>query len=373
MSNNKSSLLCALGGWGMAIIAGLLAAILLLILGDWRFIQAIFAAIVITILVGAFMTWVICRPLPAPGFVRQSNVSTRPTSTPEQSAAAAAAQARDGAQPGPATAAAVAATAAKAGVKPSAALAGEAELSERKGTWKYTSDDTQESNASKPAAQSAVTSQGDDASGAASKDMVAQNDADDDSSGLSADGDQGATEDGTSAASASSSRNKASGDSAADDAASQSKAAQDAKSQEASDTVRSASADADSKAAKVAAAAKTAGSGADEDYDGDGVVEGINEGTKPETLDGPRNGGEADNLKEIKGIGPKLEQLCHSMGFYHFDQIAAWSTDEIAWVNANLEGFKGRVTRDEWVKQAKILAAGGETEFSKRVDDGDVY
>jgi len=110
----------------------------------------------------------------------------------------------------------------------------------------------------------------------------------------------------------------------------------------------------------------------DVDYDGDGIIEGTNEGQRPEALDGPR-GGTADNLKEIKGIGPKLEKLCNSLGFYHFDQIAGWSADEVAWVNANLQGFKGRVTRDTWVEQAKILAAGGETEFSKRVDKGGVY
>ncbi len=68
-----------------------------------------------------------------------------------------------------------------------------------------------------------------------------------------------------------------------------------------------------------------------------------------------------------------METMLNDMGFYHFDQIAAWTADEVAWVNANLQGFKGRVTRDNWVEQAKILAAGGETEFSKRVDKGDVY
>lgn len=108
------------------------------------------------------------------------------------------------------------------------------------------------------------------------------------------------------------------------------------------------------------------------DYDGDGVHEGTGEGTRPEGLSGARDG-KADNLKEIKGIGPKLEKLCNSLGFFHFDQIAGWTDNEVAWVNANLEGFKGRVTRDDWVAQAKILAAGGETEFSKRVEDGDVY
>lgn len=108
------------------------------------------------------------------------------------------------------------------------------------------------------------------------------------------------------------------------------------------------------------------------DYDKDGVSEGTAEGSRPEALSGPR-GGKADNLKEIKGVGPKMEKMLQGMGFYHFDQIAAWTSNEVAWVDANLEGFKGRVTRDEWVKQAKILATGGETEFSKRVDDGDVY
>jgi predicted flap endonuclease-1-like 5' DNA nuclease len=108
------------------------------------------------------------------------------------------------------------------------------------------------------------------------------------------------------------------------------------------------------------------------DYDGDGKQEGAEEGAKPATLSAAREGG-PDNLKEIKGVGPKLEKLLHSMGFYHFDQIANWTADEEAWVNANLEGFKGRVSRDNWVEQAKILASGGDTEFSKRVDKGDVY
>ncbi len=89
------------------------------------------------------------------------------------------------------------------------------------------------------------------------------------------------------------------------------------------------------------------------------------DGAKPEGLNAAR-GGAPDDLKHIKGVGPKLEQLLNGMGFYHFDQIAAWSAKEVAWVDDNLEGFKGRVTRDDWVAQAKTLAAGGETEFSKR-------
>jgi predicted flap endonuclease-1-like 5' DNA nuclease len=95
-------------------------------------------------------------------------------------------------------------------------------------------------------------------------------------------------------------------------------------------------------------------------------------GTKPAMLDAPK-GGTPDDLKKIKGVGPKLESMLHGMGFYHYDQIANWTAAEVAWVDENLEGFKGRVSRDGWVAQAKVLAAGGETEFSKRVDGGDVY
>ncbi|GAB1379693.1 NADH-quinone oxidoreductase subunit E [Pararhodobacter aggregans] len=96
------------------------------------------------------------------------------------------------------------------------------------------------------------------------------------------------------------------------------------------------------------------------------------EQVRPEALQAARDG-KADDLKRIKGIGPKLEAMLNGMGFFHFDQIAAWSPQEMAWVDQNLEGFKGRATRDQWVAQAKLLATGQETDFSKRVDKGDVY
>ena len=93
---------------------------------------------------------------------------------------------------------------------------------------------------------------------------------------------------------------------------------------------------------------------------------------KPRTMKAPRKAG-ADDLKLIKGVGPKLEKLLNTLGFYHFDQIAKWSAEELSWVDENLEGFKGRASRDNWVEQARKLASGQETEFSKRVSDGDVY
>lgn len=124
-------------------------------------------------------------------------------------------------------------------------------------------------------------------------------------------------------------------------------------------------ADAAAKAAADAERAK-AQAAAEQNRDGDAIK--TEEGVRPDGMEGPR-GGVSDDLKKIKGVGPKLELVCNSLGFWHFDQIAAWTADEIAWVDSNLEGFYGRVSRDEWVAQAKILAAGGETEFSQRQKD----
>ena len=93
---------------------------------------------------------------------------------------------------------------------------------------------------------------------------------------------------------------------------------------------------------------------------------------KPRTMKAPRKAG-ADDLKMIKGVGPKLEKLLNMLGFYHFDQIAKWSAEELSWVDNNLEGFKGRASRDEWVSQANTLAKGEMTEFSSRVKKVDVY
>ncbi|NBB99140.1 MAG: NADH-quinone oxidoreductase subunit E [Alphaproteobacteria bacterium] len=84
---------------------------------------------------------------------------------------------------------------------------------------------------------------------------------------------------------------------------------------------------------------------------------------KPEMLTEAR--GTPDDLKKIKGVGPKLEGTLNALGVWHFWQIASWTESEIAWVDTRLK-FKGRIERDGWIEQAKILADGGETEFSKR-------
>ena len=102
------------------------------------------------------------------------------------------------------------------------------------------------------------------------------------------------------------------------------------------------------------------------------VVAAEGPGVRPESLEAAREG-QPDDLKLIKGVGPKLESLLHELGFYHYDQIAGWGPEEVAWVDQNLKGFKGRVSRDDWVAQARLLAGGGETEFSKRAKDEGMY
>lgn len=78
---------------------------------------------------------------------------------------------------------------------------------------------------------------------------------------------------------------------------------------------------------------------------------------KPVLLEAARHG-QPDDLKQIKGVGPKLEANLHALGVYHFDQIAHWNAAEVAWVDEHLEAFKGRVVRDGWVDQARALAGG---------------
>lgn len=77
--------------------------------------------------------------------------------------------------------------------------------------------------------------------------------------------------------------------------------------------------------------------------------------SKPQGLTAAR-GGQPDNLQEINGVGPKMERMLNDLGYFHFDQIADWTEAEVAWVDDNLEGFKGRVTRDNWQPQAKAFA-----------------
>ncbi len=80
-------------------------------------------------------------------------------------------------------------------------------------------------------------------------------------------------------------------------------------------------------------------------------------------------GGKADDLQRISGIGPKNEKILHGLGFFHFDQIADWTREQVAWVDDHLR-FNGRIAREEWIKQARLLADGKEAEFTRLYGTG---
>lgn len=79
--------------------------------------------------------------------------------------------------------------------------------------------------------------------------------------------------------------------------------------------------------------------------------------------------GEPDDLRKIKGIGPKLNTLLGELGVSRYDQIATWTAADVAEVDPYLGTFKGRIARDSWIEQAGFLArgdiAGFEAKFGK--------
>ena len=80
-------------------------------------------------------------------------------------------------------------------------------------------------------------------------------------------------------------------------------------------------------------------------------------------------GGKPDDLQMISGIGPKINRQLHELGVYHFAQIASWTEEDIAKVTEQLK-FKGRIEREEWVRQARLLASGRLEEFERDYGTG---
>ncbi len=74
----------------------------------------------------------------------------------------------------------------------------------------------------------------------------------------------------------------------------------------------------------------------------------------------------SDNLTQIKGLGPKLSTTLADLGITSFAQIAAWDDAEIDRIDAQLGRFQGRIRRDSWVEQAKLLTAGDADGFSAK-------
>ncbi|GAA4223727.1 putative flap endonuclease-1-like 5' DNA nuclease [Sagittula marina] len=76
-------------------------------------------------------------------------------------------------------------------------------------------------------------------------------------------------------------------------------------------------------------------------------------GVAPDLFDAPK--GEMDDLTVITGVGPKLAETLNAAGIYHLSQIAAWSEDNVTWIDANIAGVRGRASKNGWVAQASEL------------------
>ena len=73
-----------------------------------------------------------------------------------------------------------------------------------------------------------------------------------------------------------------------------------------------------------------------------------------------------DNLELIKGLGPKVNNLLNGLGVTSFAQVANWTDADVADIDAQLGAFAGRITRDNWIDQAQLLAAGDISGFEQK-------
>ncbi|MDX8454182.1 proton-conducting membrane transporter [Mesorhizobium sp. VK9D] len=79
----------------------------------------------------------------------------------------------------------------------------------------------------------------------------------------------------------------------------------------------------------------------------------------------PAASGKADNLRRLIGIGPVNERLLKGLGVTTYAQIAAWTAADVKRIEEVLN-FDGRIARENWIEQAKLLASGNEAEFARR-------
>ena len=313
---------CSLGAWLLAAAIGIVAFVMLRFIGQWAGGTAFWTALALTVVLGLLLNWILCSgkgsgtsasawagssavasggaSAAATGSAAAASTGATASEASASSAAASSDATSGGAAAAPSAAAATTGSDAASGsmVKPSAFLAGEAEMAEQKGTWKYEAP-----KAEAAPAKAAVTK----------------------------------------------------------------KAAPKAKAEKAPAAAKAKAEKAPAAAKQKAAAKPKAAKASPLAFAAldDATVEAAGAGTKPKGLKAPK-GGAGDDLKLIEGIGPVLEKVCHDNGIFHFDQIAAWGPAEVAWMNGNMPRFKGRVSRDKWVAQARMILEVGIEEFLER-------
>ncbi|KUR72851.1 hypothetical protein AQZ52_06480 [Novosphingobium fuchskuhlense] len=78
----------------------------------------------------------------------------------------------------------------------------------------------------------------------------------------------------------------------------------------------------------------------------------------PVMAEAPPPASDGDDLTRIKGLGPKISAALRALGVTRFSEIAAWTDEDVARIDAQLGAFAGRATRDNWIEQAKLLSSG---------------
>ena len=63
----------------------------------------------------------------------------------------------------------------------------------------------------------------------------------------------------------------------------------------------------------------------------------------------------ADDLKKVKGIGPKMEKTLNQIGIFTFAQVGRMTEKEYNLLDSITKSFPGRAQRDDWAGQAKNL------------------
>lgn len=86
----------------------------------------------------------------------------------------------------------------------------------------------------------------------------------------------------------------------------------------------------------------------------------------PVLAEAPPPSDEGDDLTRIKGLGPKISTALRALGVTRYAEIAAWTEEDVARIDAQLGAFAGRATRDNWIEQAKLLAGGDTAAYEAR-------
>ncbi len=74
-----------------------------------------------------------------------------------------------------------------------------------------------------------------------------------------------------------------------------------------------------------------------------------------------------DNLQRISRVSEDIERLLNAQGVTRYEHVAQWTASDVARFE-HLLGNDGRISRENWIEQAHLLAGGGETAYAREFD-----